>query len=479
MKVFISFSSADKKIAEKIYDRLKKHGIDCWICTKDIPPGADFQSCIVEAINKAAVVVLVFSSNANASAEIAKELSLASKKIVIPARIEDVVPQGSFQYQLSNRQFVDLFDDFDKNLDQIAYQIQTLVGNASNATPPKKQYKVTRLVKKFGIPTALGLVAITLGSWFFIFNKSFVAKPEKETPQATSQSSTKNIPQITLTPSATDTPQVDQNKTIASPSITLSDKVNNLMPILNNTSDNSRLSALKTMKPQLPSNLNYLEAEMLLKNSNGYRSDAIKEIAEHLNAGLNGSEAATILGTLADSNRLSGIRSLLQNQKIKPNLNHKDADALLLNTNGYRSDALREIAGLMAINLTGVEAAEILDSMTDSGRLNGIKSLLQNQKIKTNLNYRDAEALLLNTNGYRADAIKEISSLLANNLKGSEISLILGSLSGFARLQGIKSIIQNNKINTNLNASEVEAILMNIENYKVDALKALAPFIKI
>lgn len=131
-KVFISFSSADKKIAEKIYDRLKRNGIDCWICTKDIPPGADFQSCIVDAINNAQVVVLVFSSQANASAEIAKELSLASKKIVIPARIEDVLPQGSFQYQLSNRQFVDLFEDFDNKLEFISTQIKSVIAGGGS-----------------------------------------------------------------------------------------------------------------------------------------------------------------------------------------------------------------------------------------------------------------------------------------------------------------------------------------------------------
>ncbi|MDQ2990317.1 MAG: toll/interleukin-1 receptor domain-containing protein, partial [Pseudomonadota bacterium] len=130
MQVFISFSSADRKIAEKIYDRLKKGGIDCWICTQDIPPGADYQACIVEAITASEVVVLVFSSKANLSPEIAKELSLASKKILIPARIEDVVPQGSFQYQLSNRQFVDLFDDFDNKLDELVERIQSVLAGA-------------------------------------------------------------------------------------------------------------------------------------------------------------------------------------------------------------------------------------------------------------------------------------------------------------------------------------------------------------
>ena len=127
MKIFISFSVLDKKFAEQIYYRLKDQGLDCWIASKNILPGHDYQASIVEAINASDLVVLVFSSNANNSNEIAKELSLASKKIIIPVRIENVLPQGAFLYQLTNRQFIDLFDDFNKKLDVLTYEIKSLI----------------------------------------------------------------------------------------------------------------------------------------------------------------------------------------------------------------------------------------------------------------------------------------------------------------------------------------------------------------
>ena len=66
-QVFISFSSKDKKFAEKIYDRLVKHGISCWMSSRNIPPGGDYQGCIVDAINQAEIVVLVFSAQANSA----------------------------------------------------------------------------------------------------------------------------------------------------------------------------------------------------------------------------------------------------------------------------------------------------------------------------------------------------------------------------------------------------------------------------
>lgn len=147
-KVFISYSSQDAAVAERIYDRLERNGIPCWISSKDVPPGADFQSCIVEAIAHAQLVLLVFSSEANQSGEIAKELALASKKLLIPTRIEDVLPEGAFKYQLTNRQFVDLFEDFDNRLDELSHVVQAALEgrpyrpsatqrNAPIASPPR------------------------------------------------------------------------------------------------------------------------------------------------------------------------------------------------------------------------------------------------------------------------------------------------------------------------------------------------------
>ena len=61
-------------------------------------------------------MVLVFSRNANDSAEIKKELALASEYriIVIPVRAEDIVPTGAFKYELATRQWVDLFANWEQ-----------------------------------------------------------------------------------------------------------------------------------------------------------------------------------------------------------------------------------------------------------------------------------------------------------------------------------------------------------------------------
>jgi hypothetical protein len=117
--VFISFSSLDSADAALLCERLEKEGIICWISTRDVKPGENYQAAIVNAIKTAKIVVLAFSANANASPEVSKELSLASafKVTVIPVRMTEAVPQGAFLYELSTRQWIDAFNKWDSALE--------------------------------------------------------------------------------------------------------------------------------------------------------------------------------------------------------------------------------------------------------------------------------------------------------------------------------------------------------------------------
>ena len=65
--VFISYSSKDKVYADAVCARLESEGIRCWIAPRDILPGMHWGGAIVEAIESARLMVLLFSSHANAS----------------------------------------------------------------------------------------------------------------------------------------------------------------------------------------------------------------------------------------------------------------------------------------------------------------------------------------------------------------------------------------------------------------------------
>lgn len=134
-KVFISHSSKDHKVAMAVCTALESRGHSCWMSSRDIMPGENFQGSIVRAIREAGVMVLVFSSNANNSDEIKKEMALASqsRKTVIPVRAEDVTPSEDFTYELATRQWIDMFIDWEVAIEKLSRQVDTWIPRGENA----------------------------------------------------------------------------------------------------------------------------------------------------------------------------------------------------------------------------------------------------------------------------------------------------------------------------------------------------------
>ena len=130
--IFISYSSKDQDIAETIYRALESRGQDCWIACRDVQPGENYQEAIVRALRAAKVMLLVFTSNANNSDEIKKELVLAGRHrvSVVPVRVEDVVPNDAFTYELATRQWIDLFKDWERQIDILATRLGDIVQSA-------------------------------------------------------------------------------------------------------------------------------------------------------------------------------------------------------------------------------------------------------------------------------------------------------------------------------------------------------------
>jgi TIR domain-containing protein len=127
--IFISHSSKDQKVARAICAALESRGIDCWLASRNVGPGDNFQEAIVKAIQSAKAMVLVFTDNANNSAEIKKELALASqnKLAVIPARTEDVVPTAALAYELATRQWINLFEDWEHEIENLCARVRQIV----------------------------------------------------------------------------------------------------------------------------------------------------------------------------------------------------------------------------------------------------------------------------------------------------------------------------------------------------------------
>jgi formylglycine-generating enzyme required for sulfatase activity len=127
--IFISFASSDRKAADAICNALERRGMQCWIATRNIGPGENFQEAITRAIRGAKVMILVFSAHANNSLEVKKEIALAGRYnvIVVPVRVEDVVPNDALSYELAVRQWIDMFEDWEQAIERLATQVAGVV----------------------------------------------------------------------------------------------------------------------------------------------------------------------------------------------------------------------------------------------------------------------------------------------------------------------------------------------------------------
>ena len=123
--IFISYSSKDKPIADGICANLEAAGLRCWIAPRDITPGDDWPTAITAAISASKVMVLVFSANSNASADVGREIILAAnyKLIIIPFKIEDVEPEPGKQYYLAQTHWLDAMNP--PTRDQIRVLVET------------------------------------------------------------------------------------------------------------------------------------------------------------------------------------------------------------------------------------------------------------------------------------------------------------------------------------------------------------------
>jgi hypothetical protein len=131
-RIFITYSSKDQKVARTICTALESRGLACWISSRNVKPGQNYQEQIVRAIRGARVMALVFTANANNSNEIKKELALASQNnlVVIPVRIEDVAPNEAFAYEFATRQWIDLFEDWEKSMAELVELIAAILNDA-------------------------------------------------------------------------------------------------------------------------------------------------------------------------------------------------------------------------------------------------------------------------------------------------------------------------------------------------------------
>jgi hypothetical protein len=160
--VFISHTKEDERHAEAALAALESAGLRCWIAPRDIDAGKDWGAEIVKAITGSGVMLVIFSSHANRSNHITREVNQADEKglPVITFRVEDTEPQGSLEYFLDSTHWLDAFPRPKEKHAQLIQTVRRLLSEGTTAKPPdEKPPPRPTAFPKWPLAVVVGLLA--------------------------------------------------------------------------------------------------------------------------------------------------------------------------------------------------------------------------------------------------------------------------------------------------------------------------------
>lgn len=99
-KVFISYSSKQFREASQVCEYLERHGVLCWMAPRNIDPGSNYASQIVQAIRDSSALVLLASNHTNVSGHVSNEVFLEEEK---------GIPAGKVTFSVLDSSIVDEF----------------------------------------------------------------------------------------------------------------------------------------------------------------------------------------------------------------------------------------------------------------------------------------------------------------------------------------------------------------------------------
>jgi hypothetical protein len=103
------------------------------VAPRDIRPSEDWAEAIINALDNARVLVLVFSSNSNSSPQVRREVERAVNKglHILPLRIENVPLSKSLEYFISTQHWLDAIEGkLDFHLGQLRDCLSVLLERA-------------------------------------------------------------------------------------------------------------------------------------------------------------------------------------------------------------------------------------------------------------------------------------------------------------------------------------------------------------
>lgn len=112
-EVFISYSTKNSDIANKICYLLEKNNLKCWIAPRNISSGRIYIDEIADAIKSTKIVVLVYSEYSQESKYVNNEINMAysHNKDILSFNIDNSEPKKELGYYLKVTQWLPAYPD--------------------------------------------------------------------------------------------------------------------------------------------------------------------------------------------------------------------------------------------------------------------------------------------------------------------------------------------------------------------------------
>jgi hypothetical protein len=171
--VFISFSSEDKSLADKLVAYLEGHSLKCFIAHRDIPVSEIYSQFLMDAIENCEAMVLILSRKSNGSQFVLSEIEKAFqyKKRIIVFRTDNIALSKNLAFFLSTKQW---FEAHEMRPENYFAQLAASLKNEPVPPIPKRFY----LPKQTLFYVLLVQFMCTLG-WLLFYYKPMAEEYQK------------------------------------------------------------------------------------------------------------------------------------------------------------------------------------------------------------------------------------------------------------------------------------------------------------
>ena len=166
--IFISHSSKDCDLTERMYQYLSNLGHTLWVDTHNIEPGIPYARVIMNGVNHSNIMVVIITEQSLLSENVLNEIDQAHRlqMRIIPYLSGKIQLNDEFMYYLSRKQWI-----VNSGTDEDGFEIlHTVIANYKHVSPPsfsRKENYWRSLLKIFSKNKTSFLICMIFISWGF------------------------------------------------------------------------------------------------------------------------------------------------------------------------------------------------------------------------------------------------------------------------------------------------------------------------